>query len=267
MTGPTLSSEYGSPAALRVRMATHDNYSERRADPTAAVLKALRLNGEETLADIGCGDGRFLAHLLERGHRGRIVGLDTSPGMVATVSRIPGAAAIVGDAEQLPFATAEFDRTTARHMLYHVPDPLRALHEFRRITKPGGTVVVAINLTESYARTQAVILERARAYGLAPIGELAFTVGPRTLPGLLRQVFPYSRIERFDDALVFDTPAPLIDFAEAMFSFCGIAADSPHRAAILEQITEDFEAWFAANPGQRWRDPKGFLIATAPVPG
>ncbi|MGX1808414.1 class I SAM-dependent methyltransferase [Nocardia sp. NPDC055321] len=267
MTGPTLSSEYGSPDALRVRMATHDSYSERSQDPTAEVLAALALTGGESLADIGCGDGRFLAHLRERGHRGRVVGVDTSPGMVATVRGIPGVEAIVGDARQLPFPAAEFDRVTARHMLYHVPEPLEALREFRRITKPGGTIVVAINIAASYARTEAVILDRARAFGLAPDGELSFTVSLETLPGLLRQVFPYTRIQRFDDALVFDTPAPLIRFAEAMFSFCGIAADSPYRAAILEQITGDFEAWFAANPGGRWRDPKGFVIATARVPG
>lgn len=265
MTGPTLSSEYGSPDALQVRIATHEHYSERVDNPTSKVLEALQLTGAEAIADIGCGDGRFLAQLAEGGHRGRLIGVDTSPGMIAEVQRIPGVEALLGNAERLPFADAEFDRTTARHMLYHVPDPLRALREFQRITKPGGQVVVVVNGPENYARTQEVVLKRARQYGLSPAPELLLTVNSRTLPGLMRQVFAYTRMQRFDNALVFDSPEPLIRLAEATFSFCGIAGNSPHRSAILADITADFQNWFAENPGQRWRDPKGYTVATAAV--
>ncbi|MEU8900924.1 methyltransferase domain-containing protein [Nocardia sp. NPDC048505] len=35
----------------------------------------------------------------------------------------------------------------SRRMLYHVPDPVAALHEFRRVTRPGGTVCVVIECT------------------------------------------------------------------------------------------------------------------------
>src|SRR5262245_27040439 len=35
--------------------------------------------------------------------------------------------------------------TLAMHMLYHVPEPLEAARELRRITHPGGQVLVVLN--------------------------------------------------------------------------------------------------------------------------
>lgn len=42
----------------------------------------LDLHGDETIVDIGCGDGRLTARLAARVPRGRVVGLDSSPSMV-----------------------------------------------------------------------------------------------------------------------------------------------------------------------------------------
>lgn len=47
------------------------------------------------------------------------------------------------DAVDLPFADESFDVVAAHYMLYHVPDPLQALREFRRVLRPGGTLVAA----------------------------------------------------------------------------------------------------------------------------
>ncbi len=38
-------------------------------------------------------------------------------------------------------------------MLYHVPDPIAALHEFDRVTRPGGRVTVVVNHARNLART------------------------------------------------------------------------------------------------------------------
>lgn len=264
-TSPTLASEYSSPDPLQVRIDTHARYSEHPDDPIAAVISTLTLTGEEDLADIGCGDARFLARLAEHGHRGRLVGIDASPVMVATANKLPGVEARLGDAQQLPFADNTFDRATARHMLYHVPDPAKALRELRRITFPGGLVAVTVNHPETCPRTRELVVAHARSHGLSPTQELANSVSSLTLPPLMADVFPDVQIHPFDNALAFDHPAPLVRFAEALFSFCGIATDSPQRAEILETVTADIDAWFTAHPGQLWRDPKGYIVATAVV--
>ncbi|WP_280414963.1 class I SAM-dependent methyltransferase [Nocardia carnea] len=268
MTTPSLDTEYADLTPLQVRIATHQRHSEHPDDPVAAVLAALGLTGSEALADIGCGDARFLAYLREMGHTGRLVGVDTSRTMVAAAATITGVTAIHGEASRLPLQDDEFDVCTARHMLYHVTDPLIALSEFRRITRPGGKVSVTVNHARTCHRTHQLVAAHARNYGLTPPdGMVNHTVTSDTLPDMMQDVFGNTAIETHDNTLIFDRPTPLIAFAEALFTFCGIAPDSPHRVQILADLTTDIEHWFIAHPNQFWRDSKGYTVATSIING
>ncbi|WP_194814580.1 class I SAM-dependent methyltransferase [Nocardia sp. XZ_19_385] len=264
-SGPTLSSEYASATPLQIRIDTHARHSEHPDDPASMVLDLLELTGAEELADIGCGDARFLAQLANGGHRGRLVGVDTSPAMVAAAAAIAGVDTRLADAEHLPFADGEFDLTTARHMLYHVPHPEAALREFQRITRPGGRVIVTVNHPGTCARTRELVTRHARPFGLAPVEEMANSVTSSTLPDMMDAVFGNAHVHRFDNALIFSSAPPLLRFAEALFSFCGVDTDTPHRAEIRAAVAADIDTWFAANPGQVWRDPKGYISVVATV--
>jgi len=57
----------------------------------------------------------------------------------------PLAALACGDATALPVRTGAADVALGMYMLYHVPEPERAVAELRRIARPGGRVVVALN--------------------------------------------------------------------------------------------------------------------------
>ena len=46
-------------------------------------LAGIVLDGDEQLLDVGCGDGRITAGLAARLPRGRALGIDPSPGMIA----------------------------------------------------------------------------------------------------------------------------------------------------------------------------------------
>ena len=48
----------------------------------------------------------------------------------------------VMDASSLDFGDAEFDATLATYTISAVPDPVAVLREMRRVTKPGGTIVM-----------------------------------------------------------------------------------------------------------------------------
>ncbi|MFE7801538.1 class I SAM-dependent methyltransferase [Nocardia sp. NPDC057440] len=263
MSSPRLEVEYTDPTPLQARIDTHRKYSEKPDDPSVDVLAAIELTGTEHLADIGCGDARFLANLAACGHRGPLVGLDTSPVMVAAAAAIPGVQAVLAYAERIPFDDNTFDVVTARHMLYHVPDPRAALAEFRRTTKPGGAVAVVVNHPHSCPRTAELIAAHAGSYGITTTEAFTATVDSDTLPAMMTDTFGAVRIHRSDNALVFDAAAPLIRFAEALFGFHGITPDHPQRQAILTDMSEDIEDWFAHHPGQSWRDPKGYIVATA----
>ncbi len=52
----------------------------------------------------------------------------------------PGVEVRVADVHALPFADGEFDVVHAHQVLQHVADPVQALREMARVTKPGGVV-------------------------------------------------------------------------------------------------------------------------------
>lgn len=102
-----------------------------------------------SVLDVGSGTGDDARQIAESvGPDGRVVGLDHSPEMVAEARKraanTPGLLEFVeGDALALDFPDASFDRTRTERMLIHVPDPVAAVSEMVRVTKPGGLVVAS----------------------------------------------------------------------------------------------------------------------------
>ena len=105
------------------------------------VLGAVDLTGDEVVVDAGCGNGRDLADLARAGHRGPLIGIDLSIGMLDAVP-INAAAArrVVGDVMAIPIATGAADVALAMHMLYHVADIAAAVGELRRIVRTDGGI-------------------------------------------------------------------------------------------------------------------------------
>lgn len=53
---------------------------------------------------------------------------------------------VQGDGARLPFAASRFDLLTCRIALHHFPDPASALHDWARVLKPGGRLVLVDNI-------------------------------------------------------------------------------------------------------------------------
>lgn len=97
--------------------------------------------------DVGCGAGPELGWLAHRvGPEGSVVGLDRSQQLLDAAAARHDDAAITlvrGDAMALPFAAGRFDAVRADRTLQHLEDPVTALREVARVTRPGGRVVVS----------------------------------------------------------------------------------------------------------------------------
>ena len=98
----------------------------------------------DRILDVGCGTGFATEGLLER--TGEIHGLDQSRHQLERAYGKFGKDGPVrfyrGDAERLPFADDAFDGVWSSGSIEYWPDPVAALREFRRVVKPGGTVLV-----------------------------------------------------------------------------------------------------------------------------
>ncbi|HEY7172399.1 MAG TPA: methyltransferase domain-containing protein [Vicinamibacterales bacterium] len=101
----------------------------------------------EAVLDVGSGTGALTAAIAAAAPAGAIVGVDPAAAYVAAARARQAGAHVrfeVGDARQLPFADASFDRTVSALMLNFVPGPETAVEEMRRVTRRGGTVAAAI---------------------------------------------------------------------------------------------------------------------------
>jgi len=62
--------------------AAYDRISAPQEALGRAVLSRMRLRGDETVLDAGCGSGRVTEALIERLPQGRAIAVDASPSMV-----------------------------------------------------------------------------------------------------------------------------------------------------------------------------------------
>ena len=94
--------------------------------------------------DVGCGTGATLAAILDTRPQTHASGVDLSPGMVAVArARLGDRARLdIADAEDLPAGDASFDLVLCVDSLHHYPHPEAALAEMRRVTRPGGGLVL-----------------------------------------------------------------------------------------------------------------------------
>jgi SAM-dependent methyltransferase len=91
--------------------------------------------------DAGCGSGRTLEEL-ER--YGQVHGIELSP-EAAEVARARGSGEVrVGRLEELPWDDATFDLITCLDVIEHTPDDRVTLRELRRVSKPGGWLLVTV---------------------------------------------------------------------------------------------------------------------------
>jgi SAM-dependent methyltransferase len=113
------------------------------AQRVKAIVHGLELKAESSLLDVGCGAGSLLNVLTCR----EMTGIELSPTMAARARERVGSDARIleGNAEDLPFPDHAFDRVVASSLLSHVLHPERVVKELKRVTRPGGLVVVSIS--------------------------------------------------------------------------------------------------------------------------
>jgi SAM-dependent methyltransferase len=125
-------------------MAEPDRFSlhhrKERPDISANDLRLIArwLPAAGRILDIGSGHGGFVELAGAAGFFA--VGLDRNPDVVVLWrERVSG---VVADALMLPFVAGAFDVVRAKDVMEHFPDPLQFVATMRRVTRPGGLLVI-----------------------------------------------------------------------------------------------------------------------------
>jgi len=110
----------------------------------AEALAMLDVEADDRVLDVGCGTGFGTEGLLE--HTENVHGLDQSVHQLekawAKLGKHDPVSFYRGDAERLPFKDDTFDVVWSSGSIEYWPDPVATLRDMRRVTKPGGQVLV-----------------------------------------------------------------------------------------------------------------------------
>ena len=180
--------------------------------------------------DVGCGTGALTEAVAERCAPERLAGVDPSDGFLDFARQRlgrRGAELQKADAQNLPFADAEFDRVVSGLVLNFVPDHRRAAAEMARVVRSGCEVAL-------YVWDYAGRMELMRHFW-----DAAAALDPRARELDEGRRFPVCR------------PEPLRELFEA----AGLA-DTETRAIDVPSVFRDFNDYWTP-----------FLGGQAPAPG
>lgn len=119
-------------------------------------IGAMQVKANESILEIGFGNGMFFEKLLSRNQNLQLVGIDFSKTMVRAASENNRDALEAGrlrlfhgKSSRMPFADASFDRVFCINVIYFWKKPSAHLSEIFRVLKPGGRFYATARTSES----------------------------------------------------------------------------------------------------------------------
>jgi ubiquinone/menaquinone biosynthesis C-methylase UbiE len=124
-----------------------DNPFRRRIQPPAEMPARHGVQPGTRVLEVGPGNGRYtLAAARWVGPHGQVVAIDIAPQIIARLQArlqadgVANVEARVADVFDLPFGDGSFDAVALMSVIGEIPGPGRALAEFHRVLRPGGTL-------------------------------------------------------------------------------------------------------------------------------
>jgi trans-aconitate 2-methyltransferase len=141
---------------------TYDAVSDPQYSWGMEVLERLRLGGDETALDAGCGSGRVSAELLARLPEGRLIAVDGSEAMVAKARERLGEGVdyLVADLSELEI-DEPVDLIFSTATLHWILDHDRLFARLRTALRPGGRLIAQCGGKGNVARHAQVIAKVA----------------------------------------------------------------------------------------------------------
>ncbi len=114
-------------------------------------IEALNIQPEDSVLEIGMGNGFFVKNILEISDTVSYTGLDFSVDMISESTRINEefiengrVQFILGEASNIPFPDNSFDKIFTINTIYFWQDPEKVLSEFKRVMNPNGRIYISV---------------------------------------------------------------------------------------------------------------------------
>jgi SAM-dependent methyltransferase len=243
---------YAEEARLAARQDLYCRYAVPSVDLPGWVLGHVRWAGDETVVDVGCGNGVYLERLAELYPDTRRVGVDRSWSMLvglrrrAREVRAADPPVVQADLAHLPLARGSVDVVLANHVLYHLGDISAGLAELRQALAPAGTVIATTKGSRHLGALDALVAEAAgAAHSLRPLGWAARFDVERGRAAL-GATFGHVMVDLLEQDLVVPGPDPLLSYLEAAAPLVRAALQADWER-LLAEVRTRIEAIIASD--------------------
>jgi SAM-dependent methyltransferase len=191
--------------------------------------------------DVGCGTGVLTRIILDQASPRSVQGIDPSAGFLAYAqAHTPAGEArfAVGDAQWLPVETASVDAAVAGLALNYVPQPLRAVADMARVTRPGGVIAAYVWDYAGKMQFQRYFWEAAVALDPAAYELDQGRRFPICQPGPLSDVFTQAGLKHVTVQPI-EIPTNFSDFDDYWSPFLGGQGPAPTYVMSLDKTRRD----------------------------
>jgi SAM-dependent methyltransferase len=235
--------QYKDPTNLHARVALHAKHTEAEQPWFEWVAGQIDWPPGADVLEVGCGSGLLWANIAPLLGDLHLTLTDISDGMldaarraVAPFANVDLVDARTADVQELPFDDESFDVVVANHMLYHVPDRPRAMHELARVLRPDGILMAATNGARHLEQVSKASRE---VFGWATMDFVDRRFGRSTGADLLHGSFADVEWRAYQSALVCDEPEDVYNFIAS--SSAMQRATAPEMQALRDVIRRMFD--------------------------
>lgn len=120
--------------------------SRQEIFPIEEVITLMDIEKHEVIADLGCGNGYLTIPLLNKANH--LFAVDIEQKMLDLLcERVSetyktNISYVISDLEQINIVDAKIDKAVIAFVAHEIPNLVKAIHEFKRILKPNGMILV-----------------------------------------------------------------------------------------------------------------------------
>ncbi|MCH7567889.1 MAG: methyltransferase domain-containing protein [Nanoarchaeota archaeon] len=234
-----LKDQYSTPEKVKARWNIYE-YTSPKTNLIQEAINKLDLKGNETILDIGCGDGNFLSHIKASGHKGKLAGLDTNEKMFHK-NKQEGIEFIVGGADKLSFPDKSIDIIIAFFMLYHMPNIQKTLHEWNRVLKIEGKLIISTSSQENRAKHKKFRKEVEKIIKSEPFPKFSSKFNLRNGKRQLEKVFRVDNTFIYEREIIIKDSKIYMETLNSIKNFFNPSSEKEwtHAMEVIKQKVED----------------------------